>query len=767
MRLQIAFLLTLLLNALQAQQQPPTPAPQAAPPAVPQAPAPQATAAQTAAPGAATGNLVLNLPGASLREVIDTLARILKINYIIDQRVNGNITIQTYGEIRSTSARDLLDLILRINNAAMVQVGDVYRIVPTGDVMRLPMPAKNITGKEVQDGDQMNLSLIFLKYASVTEIVKLLTPFLGEGAVASTYEPANLLMLLDNGRNMKRDMELISMFDSDTMANQRIKSFELSNAKPSEMARDLETVFKAISLTPKGSNGLQFLPIDRLNTLIAIAPNPGIFVEVEKWIQKFDVVVKPPVGGTDNYVYRVKYGRADSIALAVTMLYASQFDNPQQMMTTMSMMMMMISMTSMLSGLTNGSSGGNNSANGAGGGGGAGGFGGIGNLGMGGMYGGMGGMYGGMGGMGMMGGFGMGGFGMGGFGMGGYGMGGYGGGQFPGGASGQASGLTGSSRPGDATGTFVGQQGQGGGGGAAPRVPRIVPNPFDNTLLMQCTPQEYEQLARLLNRLDVPPRQVLIEAKIYEVTLTGAFASGVQAFLQNRANNSGPKLLTGQTTGAGFNLTASMLVGQSRELLGFLTAQETEQRAKVINAPSIIATDNIAASINVGTSVPTLSSQAVSNIQNNGTSQFANTIASRNAGVNLSITARILPSGVVTLVINQEISSPQAPAASAAIQSPSFSQRNVSTQVTVQDGDTIAIGGIITESDTYSTAGVPFLHKLPLVGNAFGTRSKSKERTELVIFLTPRVIYDTPEIVEASDEIRTRFKRLNKIIREN
>jgi general secretion pathway protein D len=90
----------------------------------------------------------------------------------------------------------------------------------------------------------------------------------------------------------------------------------------------------------------------------------------------------------------------------------------------------------------------------------------------------------------------------------------------------------------------------------------------------------------------------------------------------------------------------------------------------------------------------------------------------------------------------------------------------VQTQVTVQDGDTIAIGGIMTESDTFSTAGVPGLNKLPVVGNLFGSRSKSKERTEIVIFMTPRVIYDIPEILDASEEIRGRFKKLNKILKD-
>jgi general secretion pathway protein D len=84
----------------------------------------------------------------------------------------------------------------------------------------------------------------------------------------------------------------------------------------------------------------------------------------------------------------------------------------------------------------------------------------------------------------------------------------------------------------------------------------------------------------------------------------------------------------------------------------------------------------------------------------------------------------------------------------------------------VEDGDTIAIGGIINESNTYSSAGIPFLHRLPVVGAAFGSRSYSRERTELIIFMTPRVIYDTNEITEASEELKGRLRRLRKYVKD-
>jgi general secretion pathway protein D len=213
-------------------------------------------------------------------------------------------------------------------------------------------------------------------------------------------------------------------------------------------------------------------------------------------------------------------------------------------------------------------------------------------------------------------------------------------------------------------------------------------------------------------------------------------------------------------------LSAGFLVGHSRQLLAFLNTSENTSHAKVISAPSIIATDSIPASITVGDDVPTLSSQAVSGAQVGGTSLFANTIQNRSTGVSLNILARVNSSGVVTMVINQQVSAPIPPPAGVTVDSTSFSQRNVSTQVTVQDGDTISIGGIIQEADTNSSGGIPLLHRIPFLGAAFGSKSSTKARTELIVFLTPRVIYDTNQIAEASDEMRSKLKKLEKMIKE-
>jgi len=719
------------------------------PPQAPQQPAQQPGATQpqnapaTNAPRLTDSGAFI-MPNASLTEMIDLLAKRLKINYFLDPAVQGKVSIFTYGEVKPVDYMPLLETILRINGDAMVKVGDTYRIVPVNRINQLPLsPMVNMDPKTLPDDERMVMDLIFLKYATASEIQNLVKPFLGEGAYASVYEPANLLLIEDNARSMKRTMDLIALFDSDQFAGQRVRLFEVENSRPSDLQHELDQVFKAYALSDKAAGSVKFIPVDRINTIIAVAPNPGIFTQVESWIEKLDIAVKSSSGSVNSYVYRLKYARADTVAMAIMALYSG---NPFALMALSAM----ASQQSM--GAGNGMGGMQYGSQ------------------MGGGYGSqMGGGYG-----NQMGGYGsqMGGMGYGSTGMGGYGsqmLGGYpqiqqasplaAGVAAP--VGGSSAGLTGEYL---GAGAAAGAQGQGN-----QRMPHVIPNPFDNTILIQGTPQEYGQILGLLRQLDIPPRQVLIDAKIYEVDLTGAFAAGVTAYLEQKNSGTGgaaARILNVATGSGGVALTTGALVLRSSELLAAVTASETKSHTRVISAPSIIATDSIPASLNVGEDVPTLTSQAVGGVQQSGNSLFTNTVSSRSTGVTLNITARINSSGIVTMMINQNVSSPEAPAASSSIQSPSFQNRSFETQITVQDGDTVAIGGIIQESNLQSSAGVPFLHKLPWIGPLFGAQSITKSRTELVVFLTPRVIYDTNQMVEATDEIRSMMKKIPKMIKD-
>ena len=721
-----------------------------------------------------------NFSNASLLEVINILAGELHINYIIDPTVKGGtVTMNTYGAVRDVDIRPLLETILRMNNLSMVQVGNIYRIIPAANVARQPVsPIGQTDGSKLPDDERLVLNLVFLRYVASSEMVKVLLPYQGDGAQLTSYDPANLLIILDNSRNMRRTLDLIALFDNDTFAGQRVRAFDVKNARPSDIAKELDDIFKAYAFAgEKGSGAVHFIPVNRINTILAVAPNPGAFATVETWMQKLDVPARVTAGSVDNYFYKLKYAKAEIVGSVINQLYGG---------------------CGFASGGLYGGATGNSSYPAAGSMGspfGAGGGGGYGGGAFGSPYGGGASPYGGGGGAyGGMPAYGAAGSGYPGAGMGGFSGGGgatcsnQAGMMMPTADSTAAPSVPSAAPapvgttavPGTASPAAADQTGQYLASlrsrSPPPNIPRIVPNPFDNTLLVQGTPEQWEQIRHLLDQMDVSPRQVLIEAKIYEIDLTGEFTWGVESYLQQKGATNASGITGTQFLGsagvAGASLTSGFLVGQTRQLLALITASETNTKSKVLSAPSVIATDSIPASITVGSSVPTLSSEAVSpGVTVGGTSQFTNTISNTSTGIGLNILARVNASGVVTMVINQNVTAPipnplsSSGAAGSNIDSTSFSQRNVSTQVTVEDGDTIAIGGIMMDTMTESTAGIPFLDRIPFIGAAFGQKNHSTQRTELIIFLTPLVIYDTTQVTYATEELKEKVKLLSKMMR--
>ncbi len=671
------------------------------------------------------------------------------MNYILDPGLenleNGVVSINTYGELTTDDLLPLLETILRMNGASAVKVGKFYRISPSGEIPRLPISPQTDPDAEISDDERMVLNVIRLRYTTAADISVVLEPFLGPGALVQVVEQGNLLLVLDNSRNMRRTMELITLLDAEEMASQRMRLFPVENSLASTIADDLTKIFEALLFT-ETQPGLQFLPIERISSVLVVSGNPSVFDKVEEWIEKLDQPMA--AGGVQTFVYRVQYGLAGQLAQTLLMLYGPSFGF----------------------------------AGGYGYGGGFGGYGGYG--GYGGGYGGYGGGFGGGGlgfggypgaggrGAGMVGGPGLGRFG--GRGYGGYG--GYGGGmggfiQLPAGMAPGGTTALGIPQPQagatDQTGQILGAPTADPLSQAYEDAIRIVPDEMNNLILVQATKQEWEIVHKTLQQLDFPPRQVLIDAKIYEVSLEGAFSSGVSAMLREKGNtNLSTRKLTGGVDSMGqFNLTLGALVGNTRELAAILNATQSDGRSRIISAPSVIATDNIPASITVGASIPTLSSQALAaGAQQDGSSLFTNTVTNVQTGVTLWITPRVNASGIVTLMINQEVSVPLP--VSGAISSPSIDRRNVSTQITMADGDTVAIGGIMSETDIYNRSRVPLIGKVPILGGLFGSTSSSKQKTELIILITPRVIYDENEFVTMSNELKSRLRSVRRLMRE-
>jgi general secretion pathway protein D len=716
-------------------------------PQTPPATAPQAPAAPRPVP------MDLKLENASLTAVIDQLARQLKLNIIVDPAVKGAITLNTYGDTTNLDPRNLLELILRINGFGLIQDGALYRVSPLKSISHLPMHPE-INQKNIPEDDQTVLNLVFLKYVDVDQLSKILGEFKGENSDMISYPPANLLFLLDSRRNMRRTMELIAQFDSDAFANQRVRLFEVKNVKPSDVVKDLENIFKAISLDAKTST-VRFLPVDRINTMIAVAPNPGVFDTVGDWLNKLDIPVKITAGNIDNYVYKVIYGRSECLAMALNQVFNPGYGGGGYGL-----------------GANNAYANNGYANNGAGNGYQNNGYGGGANGAYGAGYGAIG--TGNAGGYGNQNSFNSG-FG----GSGGCTANGMGGGTNYGGGYNAAQsygyptfgGYAAQVPATNATGQTVAAAGPIAAGSATPAAPavpavvppRIIPNPLDNKLIIQANAQQYQNILKILKDLDVPPRQILLEAKIYSVTLSDSLTSDITANLAKAGGGLGTHQLLGNLISTGsLGLNAGLMVGQSRQLLATLSASENRSFTKLLSEPSLIATDSIPASINVGTQVPVTTGTTV--IPSGGSTTTSQSFSSQNTGVTLQVNARVNSSGVVTLIINQEISSVDATATTNAA-TPAFDQQVVQTQITMMDGDTIAIGGLISEKHSNTTTGIPGLIRLPWIGWLFGSKLVSKERDELIMFFTPHVIFDETQLIEASDELKARVKMMKRDIR--
>jgi len=319
------------------------------------------------------------------------------------------------------------------------------------------------------------------------------------------------------------------------------------------------------------------------------------------------------------------------------------------------------------------------------------------------------------------------------------------------------------------------------GGGQGTATPlgsavRIITDPISNSVIVQSTAQQYAEIARTLDKLDVVPRQVMIEARVYEVDLTGDLSFGLQYALEKRgtaaANTSGAtptglQFSGGNNSSAGagtLNLSAGGVIGYTRELMSFLTASENRTRVRTLSAPTLVTTDSATARIQVGDSVPVLTGQGLSlGGQIAGNSLFTSSVNNVDTGIILSVTPRITSTGLVSLHIDQEISNEVPPPSSTSgIQSPSFTKRSVTTQAVAQDGQTIALGGLISYNYSKITTRIPLLGDIPWLGTLFGSTSYNTTETELIVLLTPHIISTLPGATAATRELEDKLKDLRR-----
>lgn len=315
-----------------------------------------------------------------------------------------------------------------------------------------------------------------------------------------------------------------------------------------------------------------------------------------------------------------------------------------------------------------------------------------------------------------------------------------------------------SARSGAATfsGTIAGLGGSNRMGGV-----NITADENNNALVIFATPPEYGVIHSALHELDTAPIQVFLEAAIAEITLTNNLGYGVQYFSQPNAKNQ-IVLSNGLSASIGPNYPGfSYMFLNGSNIQVILTALSTVTKVEVVSSPQLMVLNNQTASLQVGDRVPIATQQSVSTLTSNP--QIVNSIQYEDTGVILKVTPRVNSGNVVMMDISQEVSQVTS-TTSSALNSPTIQERKITSSVAVQDGQTVALGGLITNNKNNSSGGLPGLSSIPFIGGLFGNKQDNNTRTELMVLITPHVVDNVDKARAITDELRHRLPAVQSLM---
>lgn len=297
---------------------------------------------------------------------------------------------------------------------------------------------------------------------------------------------------------------------------------------------------------------------------------------------------------------------------------------------------------------------------------------------------------------------------------------------------------------------------------------KVVADKDNNALLIMANAAQYETIESAIRKLDTIPRQVLIEVTIAEITLTGKLTYGLDWFFNNATNVTGQ-----QNYGGGLPATASgaptaiqpftaVWRGATGDVKAVLNLLASQTKVNVLSSPHLMVADNQTAKIQVGNRVPTVS-QTQSLATTTTTTGVISSVQYIDTGVLLAVRPHINASGLVAMEVSQEVSDATRNTISG-IDSPTISKRAVQSSVTVQSGETMVMGGLISDKKDNGSGGLPLLSEIPMLGGLFGTQHDNSDRTELIVLITPRVVSDTRQAREVTDEFRKKLTGLRAMI---
>ena len=649
----------------------------------------------------------INFENADIQTVAKTvLSDTLGLNVVIDPRVQGNVTLVSAAPIPRKDLMSAFENVMRMSNAAVIRDGELVKIVPLPEAAGAG--SVNIGASQAGYG----VTIIPLRYTSATTVAKTAENFLSRPGAIRADTARNLLMIQGTAAERQNVLNVVSSFDVEWMRNQSVGIFPLKSTAPDTMIQELQHVFE----TADGGQGhdlIKFQPITRMNAVMVVAHNRKFLNQTALWISRLD---RPDPSGTTVRIYRLEYGSAPKIAKILNAIFVGRGGSTAS---DTAAKQLAPGTNSALSSLNTTSSFGSGSN-----------------------------------------------------------------------GSGSASGGTAntqSSASGGAAGTSSNSGGSSGGSGSSSNASsfdgfadkntsnasvqtsgnlprgvfqnvRITADTSDNSIVIYSNQDDYRVIERSLRALDQPQLQVAIHATIAEVTLTNALQYGVQYYLGSTdvgaGTNNGSISLSASSTSALISQALpglNVLLGSQASPKLILSALSSLTSVKVLSAPSLVVADSQPAFLQVGDSVPiSTGSATVLSAQNT----IVNTITMQDTGVILKVWPHIHANGTVELEIEQEVSAVVGGNSGSTNLNPTISQRRIHTTVAVPSGETVLLGGLMSEEDDKTQTGIPILRQIQGLGDLFGNTNGSKTRTEIIIFVKPRIIRDSIDAQNVAEEFR-------------
>lgn len=605
-------------------------------------------------------DITLNFINADVRDVAKAvLGDYLKLNYEIAPDVKGSVTIQTSQPLTKSQVLPVLEQILKLNGIVILQAHDVYRVVPLSEVGHeigaLAPP------RERTEPLGYGIEVVPIRFIAAQDMAKLLEPLAPGQGIVHVDTDRNVLIIEGTEEERQTLLDDIAMFDTDWLEQMSFALITPTYVDANELTRELQQVLGGFNSPAAGL--VKLVPINRLNAILAISPQPRYLEQIKAWVGRLD----RPGQGSDRrvFVYHVQNGRASDLASTLTKVFGGKLSGaaaagatPDQPPPPVDYRAAGTSPTTSVS------------AN-------------------------------------------------------------------P--ASAEASPVT----------------------ATTPSGMTITSDETNNALVFLATPQEYHGIETALRELDAAPLQVFLEAAIAEVTLTNDLKYGLQYFYKPSDQHQVVLTDTASTAIAAALPGFSYIFSNGNSIKVILSALADKTHVEVISSPKLLVLNNQSATLQVGDRVPIVTEQAVSTISPGA--PVVNSVQYADTGVILKLTPRVNHGGLVMLDVTQEVSE-VSPTTTSGIDSPTIHERKINSSVAVQDGETVALGGLISNSTTVEHAGIPFLEEIPVLGNLFRTTTNNGTKTELMVLVTPHVVSDVTTARAVTEELRKKLPSVQYLL---